>query len=207
MNFFVNFAENPSKLSDNFVYVSSIDCVGIPPTDNYNEEVDLKPFTPYAVAKLAGEEYIKSIANANKINLSILRFSQVYGENEPIVRIIPLLIDCILNDKEFNLYGTGLEKRRFLFAQDAADAILLAAESKISNTYNIAGKSVESIKDLITIAEKVFNKKLKINTVEISTKGFNNIPSIEKAQQLLKFEPKYSLLEGIKRIYDALQNK
>lgn len=201
---FVKFAQATIDLTQKFIYISSIDCVGIPPCKNYDEKVELQPFTPYAVAKLAGEEYIKSMAKTKNVSFSILRFSQVYGENEPIVRIIPLLIDRIKNNTEFSLYGTGLEKRRFLFVDDAANAIICALRSKKTGVYNIAGKSVESIKDLIDITEKVFNKKLNLKKVDYSGVTFDNIPSIEKASQEIGYEPSFSLQEGIERIYNAI---
>ena len=149
------------------------------------------------------KDYIYDEKTKN-VSLSILRFSQVYGENEPIVRIIPLLIDRIKNNTEFSLYGTGLEKRRFLFVDDAANAIICALRSKKTGVYNIAGKSVESIKDLIDITEKVFNKKLNLKKVDYSGVTFDNIPSIEKASQEIGYEPSFSLQEGIERIYNAI---
>lgn len=202
---FVRFAQYTHKLCKKFIYISSIDVVGIPKTSEYDEKTELNPFTPYAVAKLAGEEYIKSIALVNTLDLTILRFSQVFGENEPIVRIIPLLLDCIKNNKPFNLYGTGEEKRKFLYVQDAAKAILCALKSNKTGIYNIAGKSVDSINDLIEITQKVFGKKLEINHVEYNGNTFDNIPSNESAKEI-GYEPTYNLEDSIRKIYNALRN-
>ena len=200
---FVRFAQYTHKICKKFIYISSIDVVGIPKITEYDEKIALKPFTPYAIAKLAGEEYIKSIALTGNLDLTILRYSQVFGENEPIVRIIPLLLDCIKNNKTFNLYGTGAEKRKFLYVEDAANAILCALKSDKVGTYNIAGKSIESIKELIEITQRVFNKKLEINHVEFNGTTFDNVPSNEAAKEI-GYEPKYTLENGIRKMYNAL---
>lgn len=202
---FVRFAQYTHKICKKFIYISSIDVVGIPKALEYDEKIELKPFTPYAVAKLAGEEYIKSIALTNNLDLTVLRYSQVFGENEPIVRIIPLLLDCIKNEKTFNLYGTGEEKRKFLYVEDAANAILCALKSNKTGIYNIAGKSTESIKELIEITQKVFNKKLDINNVEYNGITFDNIPSCKTAKEI-GYEPKYTLEDSLRKIYDAIQS-
>jgi UDP-glucose 4-epimerase len=203
---FVKFAQSTLELAKKFIYVSSIDCVGIPSYTDYDENIKLNPYTPYAVAKLSGEKYIESMTQSKNIPLTILRFSQVYGPNEPLLRIIPILLDSIKNDKTFNLYGTGEEKRRFLYVKDAAKAVLCALNSNNTGIYNIAGASIESINELIAIVEKTYNKKLILNKIDCFHKTFDNIPSIENARKLIDYKPEYTLDLGIKEIYNEENN-
>jgi UDP-glucose 4-epimerase len=122
----INFSQVIAPYIKQIVFTSSIDVVGIPKKYLYSENTDKQPITPYAASKLAGEVYLKSIAEQYCQNLTILRFSQVYGYDEPIVRIIPILLNAIQRNTIFNLYGEGKEKRRFLYLDDAVEAVSLA---------------------------------------------------------------------------------
>lgn len=197
----VQFAQNVCGRIKNFVYTSTIDIVGVPEKINYTEDCELNAFTPYGLAKLSGEFYMRRIAAATGTVLKRLRFSQVYGPNEPIVRIIPILLDAVKNDKCFKLYGTGNEKRRFLYVDDAVQAIVKAVEYPESDVFNIAGASNDSILDLINISQKVYNKKLNIEKINVDCKTFDNIPDITKAEKLLGFVPEFTLEKGIEKIY------
>ena len=197
----VQFAQNVCGRIKNFVYTSTIDIVGVPEKINYTEDCELNAFTPYGLAKLSGEFYMRRIAAATGTVLKMLRFSQVYGPNEPIVRIIPILLDAVKNDKCFKLYGTGNEKRRFLYVDDAVQAIVKAVEYPESDVFNIAGASNDSILDLINISQKVYNKKLNIEKINVECKTFDNIPDITKAEKLLGFVPEFTLEKGIEKIY------
>ena len=132
----------------------------------------------------------------------MLRFSQVYGPNEPLVRIIPILLDAVVNDKCFKLYGTGNEKRRFLYVDDAVQAIVKAIDYPETGVFNIAGASSDSILDLINIAQKVYNKKLNIEKINVECNTFDNIPDITKAEKMLGYVPEFTLEKGIEKIYN-----
>lgn len=203
VKFFQGIKQHTSKI----IYISSIDVYGVPKNTDYDENESLNPFTPYAAAKLASEIYVKSIANFDKIPLTILRFSQVYGPNEPLVRIIPILLNCYRENKTFNLYGTGEEKRRFLYVKDAVQAVIKAIDSDKEGTFNIAGADNTSIRDLIEVCNKVYNIKLPINRITTSAKTFDNICNIDKSKKLLGYSPNYTLESGIKEIHYAERQK
>lgn len=182
-----------------FVYISSIDVLGTVDTPEYGEDEKVNAATPYGLAKYCGEFYAKGIAGDCGIPCTILRFSQVYGPGEPIVRIIPVLLDCLVNGREFSLYTTGNEERRFLYVDDAVQAILLSCCSEETGIFNIAGEDIISINDLIAAMEDVFGMKLKIKRLNVSN-GSSNVPSIHKAQKLLSYKPQFGILEGLRKV-------
>lgn len=199
----VRFIQAFGTFTKKIIYLSSIDTIGIPPCDYYDENCPSIAYSPYGIAKLAGETYLKSFATANNIALISLRFSQVYGPNEPMVRIIPILINAVKTNTPFTLYGDGNEKRRFLYVRDAANAIECALQSSATGTYNIAGKSIDSVNDLCRIVQAVYATKLNLSHNSSVTNTFNNIPSIMRAQEELGFTPLYTLEMGIKEIKNA----
>lgn len=202
----VNFMEGFSPYIEKVVYTSSIDVIGTPEKKYYDETEETNPISPYALAKLCGEYYIKSITSKYEKKYCILRLSQVYGEFEPMVRVIPILLKTIKEGKVFSIYGKGEEKRCFLYVNDAAEAIFNALNYNYNDVFNIAGKSVDSINDLINIVKNIYGKDLKLNQTTSSIKIYDNIPSIEKAKKVLGFEPRYSLQEGIQKIYEVESN-
>ncbi len=196
---FVRFCELFLKFTQKFIYASSIDVLGVVDTIEYDENATVNHTTPYGLAKYCGEFYAESICLENNIPYSTLRFSQVYGPQEPVVRIIPILLDCLMNNREFTLYTTGEEKRRFLYVDDAVQAILLACLYGKNGIYNIAGKESVSINDLITEMENIFGKKLNLKRLN-NAKGKSNIPSIQKAQKILSYEPCFGIHEGLGKV-------
>lgn len=115
----MNFCDVFFSRTKNFVYVSSIDVLGSCGKTEYTEEETLHNPTPYGIAKYCGELYTKLMCDSLTLPYRILRFSQVYGSNEPVVRIILILKAALLSRKEFSLFMYGDEKRRFLYIDDA----------------------------------------------------------------------------------------
>ena len=117
--------------------------------------------SPYGLSKYCGKFYIKHYCEELGICWQCLRFSQVYDTNEPIVRIIPITKNALISDKLFSLYTDGQEKRRFLYVNDASEAIGGALLSDRKGIYNIAGKDVCTMEELARIMEHVYEKKLR----------------------------------------------
>lgn len=201
VKFLTYFKENIKK----FIYASSIDILGKVQKEDYKEDEKPNNPTPYGLAKYCGEFYVQNICETRGINWSILRFSQVYGKNEPIVRIIPILIDRLKEGDEFSLYTTGEEKRRFLYVSDAVKSIVCACVHGKKDIYNIAGEDSKSINELIEIIENKYGKKLKLNRVN-QVIGISNIPNIDKAKIELEYKPEYSLEKGIEEIIEEIKN-
>ena len=196
---FVNFCDVFLNKIQSFVYVSSIDIVGNVSKDNYDETEPLNNPTPYGLAKYCGENYTKVMCKNLGIPYKILRFSQVYGPNEPVVRIIAILKQSLLSGKEFNLFTEGTEKRKFLFIDDVVQSIIRCFLSEKTGIYNIAGPDCITMLDLISVMVKVFDKKLNLNLLK-KIKGNSNIPSINKAETELEFIPNFSIQEGLQII-------
>lgn len=199
----VRFAQSVTGQVKKFVYISSIDVVGVPDRAGYDESCPTPPFTPYGAAKLAGELYLKSLCALSKTAFTALRFAQVYGPREPLLRVIPILLNALETGQEFKLYGTGEEKRRFLYVKDASAAVQAALASEATGIFNIAGKGEATLLSVIAAAEQISGKKLRISRVDTAAATFDNVPDTQKAARVLGFEPRYSLEEGLKEIIHA----
>lgn len=197
---FLHFLENFGDMSDKIIFTSSIDVYGIPKTPQFSESAEIKPLTNYAIAKYCQEKYLEYFCRLKSKQYVILRLSQVFGPNEPLVRVMSILINALLQDKEFTLTGSGTDKRRFLYVKDAVHAIKLAMNYSKSDVFNIAGSEDISVLETIKIVEKISNKKLKIKKVDVIRDKIDILPDFTKAKKDLAYGPKYTFQSGVEDI-------
>jgi len=202
---FLNLLEALAGRYRHLIYASSIDVYGVPSKGDYSESEALNPLTPYALAKLAGEYYAAVDSKNAKGQLTILRFSQIYGPNEPLVRVISVLREALSLRKTFRLMTSGRERRRFVYLTDAAEAVLCALRSNNVGTFNIAGKDVLSIMELINLFTLVSGRNLNLEYVSPVNPAFDNVPDITAAERALNFYPAVTMKQGLEQIWSSVQ--
>ena len=202
---FINFCEQYLPKIKSFVYISSVDVLGGCAEFEYNEIAPIRVASPYGLAKYIGELYTKDICTVQKIPYTILRFAQVYGPNEPIVRIIPIIKKAMTSGNTFTLVTDGSERRRFLYVDDAVKSIIHGLIYASNETYNIAGPDYISMKDLVSLIERIWGKKIDL-VIKAEIKGEDNVPSIEKARRELKFNPGIKMRDGMQMIMEEERN-
>jgi UDP-glucose 4-epimerase len=121
-----------------------------------------QPLSPYAAAKLAGEEYCAAFGHVYGLETVRLRYFNVFGPRQPpgspYSGVIPLFIDALLHDRSPVIYGDGLQSRDFTFVGDVVQANLLAAEAPrvAGRVYNVAcGRSTSLLEILDTLGRIV----------------------------------------------------
>lgn len=203
----LNFLEVFGDLAPTIIFASTVDVYGVPSKVDFDECLAVAPKSNYAVAKYCCENYIEYYCSTYNKKYNILRFSQVYGPREPLVRVIPIMVDAILNGKEFTLRGEGTDKRRFLYVEDVASALLAAMESPRNTVYNIAGTEDTSIADAINISERIAGKKLHYKKIPTDQKPVHILPLCEKAFLELNFKPQFSFEQGMSVIIKEINEK
>jgi len=111
-----------------------------------SEKVSTNPLSPYGVAKLAVEQYIRIIATLNNLHYTILRYSNVYGPRQ-IVKgesgVIAIFTQRLLEGKEPVIFGDGSHTRDYVYVMDVIRANMLAMSDGDGGTYNV-GTGVET---------------------------------------------------------------
>lgn len=200
---FLYFLETLGKHAKKIVYTSTVDVYGVPPTIEYTEETPIRPISTYAVAKYCGEKYLELWSTMNdNIPYTMVRFSQVYGPREPLVRVVPFIVDAAMKQDPFDLYGGGIDQRRFLYVEDAVNALYAAMEHNTNDVFNIAGEDVVTIADVVATVERIRGEKMRIQYHEAQRDPVHNVPSIQKAKSQLHFIPSVSFTEGMQRIIE-----
>ena len=116
----------------------------------------------YALTKQTCEKIINEFSKIHNINSIILRFSILYGLNQP-KGIVPFFINNISKGNAIKLYEDGLQIRDYIFIDDAAEIIerILKSNQK-SKTFNVCSATPIDLVELINIISDVINTRPKV---------------------------------------------
>ncbi len=188
-----------------FVYISSSMVYG-DFVDGTAEDSNTKPKNIYGEAKLTGERLTKLFAKRDNLIYNIVRPSGVYGPGDLPDRVVSKFFDKAMKNETITLHN-GDNKVDFTYRQDAAYGIIKAATSDVPNTsFNITAGNATSLR---TLAEKI--KKITGSASKIEDIGDHKLyPSrgtldISRAKNLLNYEPKFTLEQGLQSYYDWIR--
>jgi dTDP-glucose 4,6-dehydratase len=121
--------------------------------DGYAREDDpLRPRSPYAASKAAGEQLARSYHVTYGTDAVVTRGSNTYGPFHHPEKLIPLFITNALDDRELPMYGDGLQRRDWLHVTDHAAAIdFVLRNGEAGETYNVAGGTELTNRDTVAL--------------------------------------------------------
>lgn len=191
-----------------FVYAST-SCVYLPTFEPLKEDSPLKPHTPYGISKLAGEYYTIFYGENYGLPFTILRYFNAYGAKEPDDQyrgVIAKFMSAVVKGKPLRITGSGEEVRDFTYMEDVVEGTVLAAFSDqgINQTFNIGTGHGSTINEVAFLLAKIKGKEVAMHYEERRKwdQTFYRLADINKARNLLGYEPKYSLYEGLKLTLD-----
>ena len=188
-----------------FIFSGSVEAYGIQTKFPTKEDVELRAASPYGVAKIASEKFLKYLNQAYGFPAIIFRNANSYGRQHNHQFVIESMMYQMYNGKSPIKLGDPTPIRDFVFEPDLLAAYQLAAESHnkkiIGESINIGtGKSI-SIRQLSEKIRKITGYKGKIQWNSFPKRALE-IPKLEvdnsKAKKLLKWKPKVTLDEGLK---------
>jgi len=172
------------------------------------ESAKLSQISVYAATKRAGEVLMETYHNIYGIDITILRFFTVYGPNGRKDMAIYGFTDKIMKGKEIEVFNEGNLSRDFTYIDDVVSALVSCLDKKLGfEIINIGTGVKTNVLELIRIIEKVTGKKAD-KIMESMQKGDVLITQadISKAKNLLNYNPKINLEEGIKKFFDWYKN-
>lgn len=178
-----------SKLENlkKFIFTSSIDVYGSA-KKIINENTPAIPESLYGLSKLFCEKMIQVFCDANKIKCIILRLGHVYGEGEDeYKKVIPVMIKSAINHKVINIFGDGEALRTFIYINDAADAIVNAAELNCdgSEIINVVGNQATSINQIASMIVRLAGSDSRVNYIASEFSNINSVFDNSKQKNLL----------------------
>lgn len=194
-----------------FIQVSSAAVYGDASTLPVREDFNLKPLSPYAVSKLAAENYAKVFQQIYKLETVCLRYFNVYGPrqaNNDYSGVITIFANSIMDNRPPTIFGDGEQTRDFVFVEDVVSANMLALTEKKADgeIFNIATGKATTINKIVQVLLEIMDKK-KLKPVHQEPKEGDirhSYGSIDKARSLLGYEPTFSLEKGLKEIVNHM---
>jgi nucleoside-diphosphate-sugar epimerase len=183
---------------ENFIQISTSSVYGN--LASGNETSVLEPISPYGVTKLAGEELVRMFNRTRGINYSILRYFSVYGPGQRPDMAYHRFINAILQGQPIEIFGDGSQIRTNTYIEDCVLATTLAVKAgPLNECINVSGDDKVTLLGAIAEIENSLSRAAVIQYRDSRIGDqFETSTSIEKANELLGYTPKWSYRQGIR---------
>jgi UDP-glucose 4-epimerase len=184
------------------IYASSSSVYGDSIQLPKNEDMATRPMSPYAVSKLAGENYCMSFKKVYGLETVALRYFNVFGRHQTAhsaySAVIPLFVSALMEGKNPIIYGDGKTSRDFTYIKNVVDANILFAENDATGVFNIACGERHSLNELIKLIGITIDKPYEVTYNEERVGDVkHSLADISKAERE-GYKPKYNLEQGLR---------
>jgi UDP-glucose 4-epimerase len=181
-----------------------------------SEDSEIRPEAPYGQAKFAGEGYCDLYRRLHSLSAISLRFGNVYGpRQDPLGEAGVIAIFCgkLVSGGRPTVFGDGRQTRDYIYVEEVVDATLRAAESDAHGAYNV-GRGVEtSVLDLIEALGGLGREAGLLGDGSFEPEMvparpgevLRNALDTQKAREVLGFEAKVSLEEGLRMTLESFR--
>ncbi len=187
--------------SPRVVYASSSSVYGNQPRYPTRETDLPAPHSPYGVTKLAAEHLCVLYRANYGVPTVSLRYFTVFGPRQRPDMSIHRLCEAALRDVAFPRYGDGTQIREFTYVGDIVAGNLSAAAADVAHgtVANLAGGGEITLNDLIALVGEIAGCTVRVEAQPAQPgDSFRNGGAIDRARELLGWEPTVSLREGLR---------
>lgn len=190
------------------VFSSSSSVYGNMAKTPQKESENCVPSNPYGLSKLAAEKYCSLYSQNFGVETVSLRIFNVYGPGQPAqAGVIAALCSSAAKRLEIPLYGSGTQRRDFIFIDDVVEAFLLA----IKNSSKSAGLSINIGSAKSVSVNEVLKKVIKLSKSSVNLRKMPPITGdvkvtladISLARKKLGWKPKTGLERGLKKTFES----
>ena len=195
-----------------FVYAASSSTYGDHEALPKVEDTIGKPLSPYAITKYVNELYADVFSKTYGLETIGLRYFNVFGRrqdpNGAYAAVIPKFVSQLINLESPIINGDGNYSRDFTYIDNVVQANLLsliAGKDAVNTVYNVAFGDRNTLNDLMRYLKEYlseFNEEIKNVPVINGVSRQGDIPhshaSVDKAKELLNYNPQFSLQKGLK---------
>ena len=195
------------------IFASSGAIYGNQPVMPLREDMNPRPESPYAVSKLAGEFYIRTIGQLWGLQAVCLRIFNCYGPYQGFTFAHSPVIPTFLRQSALKgtvvIHGDGNKTRDFVYVDDVVDAFIAAAnlEKSDETVINIGSGQETSVNRVLEIATKITGIEPQVVHNPRRVGGANRMcADLTIAEKELNYHPKVMLEEGMMRTFEADEN-
>ena len=176
-----------------------------------DEKSFANPLSPYGVAKLSVEHYIKAYSALYGLKYTVLRYANVYGPRQDVngeAGVVAIFIGKMTANKEVFIFGNGKQLRDYVYVKDVVSENIKALTKGNNEIINIGTQKTFSVNQLVKELSAITHYKNKpIFKPKRNGELFKSFLNISKAKKVLNWEPKVSIKEGLKNTVEYFVNK
>jgi UDP-glucose 4-epimerase len=193
------------------VYAGSSAAYGDAPTLPKHESMLPNPISPYAVAKLAGEHYLRCFTRVYGLETVVLRYFNVFGPyQDPTSHysgVLAIFCRRMLSGEPITIYGDGEQSRDFTYIENVVNANLLAAAApaeKVSGRMmNLATGTRITLNEIFKILQELTGYSGQPAYAPTRAGDIrDSLADIQLAKELLGYKPTVDFREGLRRTVD-----
>ena len=192
---------------ERFIYASSSSVYGEKRTRLKRENIPLTPISPYAVSKLAAENYCMAFQKTGRLKTVALRYFNVYGPRQrlgPYTGVITTFLNKATRGESPIIFGDGNQTRDFTYVTDVVQANLLSLDSEdaAGEAFNVGTGVSTSVNHLASSVLRVCHQP-KLRIVRKQARPGDILHSqadITKARRILGYKPQVKLEEGLDNV-------
>ena len=150
------------KAGKRFHQVSTDEVYGsLGATGFFTEQTPVCPHSPYSASKTSADLFVMAYRDTYHMPVSITRCSNNYGPYHFPEKLIPLIINNILEGKKLPVYGEGLNVRYWLYVEDHCKAIdMVVRNGRAGEVYNVGGHNEMANIDIVKLIIKTIHDKM-----------------------------------------------
>lgn len=193
------------------IYASSSSIYGRNPELPKREDMVPLPISPYAVSKLAGENYCRAFWDMYGFETVMLRYFNVFGPRQnpksQYAAVIPLFIHQLLHGEAPTVNGDGSQTRDFTYVDNVVAGNLLActASNVAGRVFNVAAGTRFSLLQLLEALTGLIGAGV---PPKFNPNRMGDVPhsfaSISDAQEAMNYRPSVDFQEGLRRTVEAM---
>ena len=173
------------------------------------EDHPVRPLSPYGAAKAAVELYLPIYRSLYGLKYSALRYANVYGPRQNPTGeagVVAIFAGRMLNGEQVFINGSGEQERDFIYVEDIARANVIALSAGNDEAFNLGSGEGTSVNEIFSRLSVVAGYRLKPeHRAEVDGEVFKIILNTDRARNVLGWEPRVSLEEGLNRTVESLR--
>jgi UDP-glucose 4-epimerase len=171
------------------------------------------PVSPYAISKLAGEQYMTTFGRLYGIKTCSLRYFNVFGPRQDpkshYAAVIPKFVTSLLAGEAPVIFGDGEQTRDFCFIENVVAANMLAGKADVhGEVVNIACGDRVSLNQLVELMNVELGTRIAPKHADPRPGDIrHSLADIRAAQKLLGYEAKFDLRAGLRKTIDYYRSQ
>ncbi len=191
------------------VLASSAAVYGNQQPNHVTETMEPRPQAPYAVSKVAAEQYMFNIGAISGFETVSLRIFNAYGPGQLVppshAPVIPEFMNQILGHGSVVVFGNGNQIRDFVYIDDVVDALVATVDAPDvdQQIINVGSGTGTTINEVIRCLEEVTGNRANVLHNKEGSSGLSRlVADLAKAEKLLGYQPKTDLVTGLRNLME-----